>query len=278
MAYASLGITLVSPESLATDSGDWLKLVQQPWPEPPDGGFSEWLALNGYGYSLATLQLYWAKYKSHCYSDGVLDVELEIHKSRPDLAYTLTASYGELSDIRVDTVEHITSITVKGESSIDLESLVVGAMKASWEGSVYDLSGAQIPYPPISLAGSVLSWGGIGVVGVLRVAYTEEHEAATLTITPREPGEYLDDEIEAAYQSTAIAIWGNGNIEALEIELPSMTGNCRGGSSARINPDDPDEPEDGDCYDLYIRRHRCTGEILSEQKVKVPCPDEADGS
>lgn len=269
----SIGLTLVSPEAAAADSGDWLKIVQPEWAEPPDGGFGEWLAINGYGYSLATLMLYWSKYKSHCLSNGSLDVELEIHKSRPDLAYTLTASWGTLSERSEEGQERTRSITINGQAMVDLEQQVVAVTSLKWEGAVYDLSGAPIIPPAITRTGSLLSWG-VEVVGVLRINYAEDHDSYTLTIEPRERGEYDENDIASAYESTVIAIY-SGTTETHEVKLPRMSGNCTlrtAMSSGDGDDDDGDEPGDGDCYDLYQRKHRCTGEVLSERRVKVPCP------
>jgi hypothetical protein len=49
-----------------------------------------------------------------------------------------------------------------------------------------------------------------------------------------------------------------------------MTGNCAGNDD---DNDDPEKPVDGDCYDLYIKYHKCTGEEISRELKSVPCPE-----
>jgi len=269
----NIGLTLVSPESLILESEDWLEIVQPEWPEPPDGGFLGWLLQTGKGLTLATVQEYFGQYKSHCADDGSCEIEIQVHRSRPDLDYAITASYGDLSEKFLHTGEHIYSMDVDQTDSIDLEREIVGGVSASWEGEVIaeDLSFIN-PKPAISQDGSVLSWGVV-CTGTLRLKYAEEHDTYILTIVPRTGADVDPNDLETAYQSTVTALYAGGRPVRHEVDLPDMTGYCNGGSSAIIDPDDPDE---GGCYDLYIKRHKCTGEEISRKLVSVPCPPDEE--
>lgn len=272
----NIGLTLVSPESLLSDLDDWLEIFQPEWQEPPDGGFLSWVVKTGRGLTLATIQEYFSKYKSFCREDGFLEVEIQVHRSRPDLAYAITASFGDLSQKFLQTGEHTYSQIVEQTDSFDLEREIVGGVSASWEGEVIgeDLSFIN-PKPTIAQTGSVLSWGVI-CTGTLRLKYTEEHDTYILTITPRTGADVDPDDLSTAYQSTVIAVFTGGTPVTHEVDLPDMTGFCgtRGGSASI---DDDDDDDDGGCYDLHIKRHKCTGEEISRELVSVPCPDDGEG-
>lgn len=271
----NIGISLVSPESISRDSGDWLKIIQPEWPEEPAGGFFAWAIANGHSFKNSNLMEYYAMFRSHCAKDGVLEVELQIHRSRSDLNYTLTTSYGELSDCYLHTAEIKTSITIEGKSELNLERQVLGEIGAVWEGPVYDMAGAQILPPPlIRQSGSVLSFG-LQVVGVLRVAYTQEYDAYILTVTPRVEGDYAADDREGAYQATVMAIWG-GQVESHDIDLPDMSGFCGSNSALKINPDNDDDG--GGCVKHIILVNPCTKAIVREWDENIPCPESADAA
>jgi hypothetical protein len=287
--FTTLRINRVEPDLADQFEGDWLRIEQPEWSTPPDGGFLDWLQqnnqqlrndqirndqINNELLNLASINQYFSVYKSSCMDDGSLEVEIQIHRSRLDLAYTLTTSYGELSDRFVHTAAHKESRTIEGESSLDLQQQIVGALLTTWEGPVYGMDGIQIlPPPPISVQGSVLSFGR-KVVGVLRLAYSEQHDTYILTVEPRPAGEYEADNIEAAYQATVIAIWGGGQIESHDVDLPDMSGNCNGyGSGVRVNPDDDDDddPDGEKCYNHVILVDPCTLEIVDEWDEEVAC-------
>ncbi len=276
MSHQSLSSKLVSPESIAADNNDWIRIEQPEWKTPPAGGFKEWMAIHGYGYSLQTFFQYWAEYHSQCDDDGCITVELQVHKSRPDLQYGAHASYGALSERFAHTGNHKTSVAISQTTEYIIEAMVAGPVSAKWEGPVFGVDMGQIEPPPaISISGSALSWP-VACSGVIRLSYTEDHDAYTLEITPRDASEYEADDLEGAYQSTFFAIWAGG-VELHEIDLPDMDGNCNGiGTNARVNPDDPDDPEAGNCYDLYVTRDKCTDEIKDERLVQVECPEEED--
>jgi hypothetical protein len=269
--FTTLRINRSQPD--AGSSGDWLRIEQPEWPEAPAGGFFAWMSQQGKGYSLVTLHEYFAIYASHCEGDGSLTVEIQVHRSRPDLAYKAHASYGELSAKYIHQGTHKKSVTVEQADSLDLEVQLVGTVSAFWESVVFDASGSEVfPHPPISVNGSVLSWGGMKVSGVLRLAYTEEHDAYTLTIAPRPAGEYEANDRDGAYQSTVFAVWAGG-VESHDVDLPDMSGSCAFGESLIINPDDPDDPDDEQCVRHNILVDACTKEIIREWDEAIPCPE-----
>lgn len=274
-SHQSIGQTLVSPESIVSDSGDWLRIEQPDWEEAPAGGFFAWVVATGKSMSLESISEYFAEYNSHCEEDGCLTVEIQIHRSRTDLNYSISSSFGELSDTYIHQGSVQKSVTVSTATSIDLEVQVVGSVLASWEGAVYGTDGSVVSPPPaIAADGCVLSWGKDEVSGVLRLSYTEEHDAYTLTITPRESGEYEGDDPDGAYQSTLFAVWAGG-AESHDVTLPDMSGYCGGGVSGIVDLEDPDADT---CYDLYVERHKCTNEIISQELRPVACPDENQAS
>jgi hypothetical protein len=274
-SHQSIGQALVSPESLVSstasnESNDWLRIEQPAWEEAPADGFREWAVASGKELSFDSISESLAEYNSNCEEDGSLTVEIQIHRSRTDLNYSISASYGELSATYVHNSSTQESVTVSKDTSIDLGVQIVGSVSASWEGKVYGADGSVInPSPAIEADGSVLSWGEDEVSGVLRLGYTSEYDAYTLTITPRKAGEYEADDPEGAYQSTIFAVWVGGT-ESHDVDLPDMSGYCGGGSNLNVNPDDPDSAT---CYDLYVKRHKCTNEIISKELKSVACPE-----
>jgi hypothetical protein len=285
-SHDAIGVSLVSPESLVSDadsdsssseSTDWLTLTQPPWEEEPAGGFAAWAQEEGNTVTIETFAEYFEKYNSQCSEDGHLDVDIQVRKSRADLPYTISASYGALTGPMMENDEISSSVTVEGESSVDLETEVSGTVQASWEGPVYDADNNSIvPVPKISVDGSILSFylgkELVEVTGTLRLGYTEAYDLYILTIFPRDAGTYDADDDATAYQSTVMAVY-NGGIETLEVDLPDMTGNC-GGSNLIVDPDDDDDSDQ--CYDLYVTRHKCTNEIISEELRRVDCPDDTE--
>jgi len=272
--YLTLRINRAEPELADQFSGDWLRIEQPEWREPSDADFAAWLKTEGKGNSIETLLLYWAQFKSFCVADGVLEVELQIHRSRADLPYTLTASYGVLSGRFIHQTEHTLSRGVSMAEYLDLEVQVVGLASVAWEGQVVAEDGSIIPPPPILQQGSLLTWGGIKVAGVLRLRYTEQHDAYILEITPRAAADSDPNDDKSAYQSTVMAIWGAGEVETHDVELPDMSGYCGGANvSVIINPDDPD---DGQCVRHNILVDPCTQEVIREWDEAIPCPEEED--
>lgn len=279
----SIGQTLVSPESLASstdtsESSDWLTLTQVDWESVSSDGFSAWAQEKGKTLSFDRYAEYYEQYASQCSENGDLEVEIQVRRSRDDLQYAISASYGTLSSKVLDTDDFSESVSVEGESSIDLEASLLGMLHASWEGAVYDGDGGQIvPTPTIENDGAVVSFWKNGalivVYGTLRLSYTEQYDTYILTIAPRDEGTYDADDLSTAYQSTVNAVY-SGGVASLEISLPDMTGYCDGGSNLIVDPDD-DDPDGGDqCYDLYVTRHKCTNEIISQELVAVSCPEE----
>lgn len=266
--FTTLRINRSQPD--AASSGDWLRIEQPEWREPSTADFIAWLKAEGKGQSAETLFLYWAQFRSMCEDDGSLTVELQVHKSRPDLPYNASASHGELSDRYIHQASHKKSVTVETADSLDLLAQVIGSVSAVWESAVFAADGAEInPPPAITVTGSVLSFGR-EVSGVLRLSYTEEHDAYTLTITPRAVGDYETEDIDGAYESTFFAVWAGG-VKNHEVDLPDMDGYCGGGSgSVAINPDDPNEEQ---CVRHNILIDPCTKEIIREWDEAIPCPD-----
>lgn len=265
--FTTLRINRAEPE-IGGLSGDWLRVEQPEWPKQPAGGFLAWVTATGKGISLNTISEYFAQYSSHCEDDGCLTVEIQIHRSRPDLPYEANASYGKLSEKYIHQGSFKESRTVEKTASLDLEVQIVGKVSAYWEGSLFGIDGVKVESPPaIQVNGSVLSWG-IELSGVLRVSYTEEHDAYTLTIVPREAGEYEPGSLENAYESTVFAVWAGG-VETHEVDLPDMDGNCRAGERGIV---DPDDPADDQCVRHNILVDACDLSIIREWDEVIPCP------
>ncbi|MDX9896999.1 MAG: hypothetical protein RBS34_16230, partial [Desulfofustis sp.] len=82
---------------------------------------------------------------------------------------------------------------------------------------------------------------------------------------------YDEDQPGGVYAATVYGVYAGG-IEELEVETPDLSGNCRGGGGSGGGDDDDDE--EPECYKLKIKYHKCTGEKISEDLIRVPCPDE----
>ncbi|MFT5728750.1 MAG: hypothetical protein ACI8PB_002906 [Desulforhopalus sp.] len=282
--FTTLRINRAEPEPEDLDDGDgfgpgfdndWLHITQAPYEKPSmmGSGFTDWLNANSYGLDLGSVFERAAQYQSACEDDGSCTVELQIRKSRSDLGYTLKATYGELSPKMSHSANRQTSVVVSQTKELDLETNISGSVTAAWDERVevigFDGS-VLMPPPAITQEGSLLTWDVEVYAGSIRLSYTESYDVYTLTISPREPGEYESDDPEGAYQSTVFAVWGGG-VETLEIDLPEMEGNCSGGGIVLVNPDDPDG-DDEKCYRHNILVDPCTREIIKEWDEEIACP------
>ncbi|MGV0961801.1 MAG: hypothetical protein ACOYB1_18405 [Limnohabitans sp.] len=255
-------------------TGDWLRLEQEKFPDAPAGGFAKWLQDQGSELTLDKYAEYFEKYGSKCAESGDLSVNIKVHKSRAALAYKIIASYGTLSQAGHAESTEQKSVSVEAAEDTDLQANISGASSAVWEGPVYDATGQQLDQPPtISQSGSKLSWTG-KATGTIRTGYTQGYDTYTLTITPRADGDYDSKERASAYSSTVMAFWGDAKVEQLTVDLPDMNGNCAGNDNENGGSgDDDDNQYDGDCYDLYIKYHKCTGEEISRELKSVQCPE-----
>ncbi|MGV0961856.1 MAG: hypothetical protein ACOYB1_18680 [Limnohabitans sp.] len=258
------------PEEL---NGDWLRLEQTPFEEPPAGGFAKWMQDNDKDITLANITEYQEKYASICMDDGSLEVGIEVHKSRSALAYKLIASYGTLSQASAGESDKVESHSVEAGDEIDLQANIDGDAAVTWEGPIYDEDGVQLDQPPTVTQASGKLTLAQKVTGTVRTSYTATYDKYTLTITPRDAANSDPKDKGSAYQSTVMAFWGNGHVEKLDVSMPSMTGNCGAGLDSDDDEDPEDEKYDGDCYDLYIKYHKCTGEEISRELKSVKCPE-----
>lgn len=251
-------------------SDDWLKLEQVEFTAENSAGFMNWIEEKKYGLTLYNAFQLLESYKSHCTDEGCIEAQIKVHKSRQDLAYTIFPTYGELSERFVHTETHTKNITVMMESSASIEQMISSA-KAVWEGPVLDQTGAVISPPAVSWSGDTLSWG-IKVAGTLRVTWTETHDAYVLTLKPREEGNYDPEDLDTAYESTIFATYGT-DVENLEIDLPDLSGNCKGGVSFSSGSGDDDDDEDEECVRHVVVVDPCTGEIKDEYDESMACPE-----
>lgn len=290
----------------------WLRLEQAPLTEPQTGDFQSWFQ-NKYGadfskYNWAEVMAYWEEFRSLCSEEGDFQAEIWVHKSSASLVYRLDATRGTFTNSEPvagddQKTEHI---TVDKESSYTFSNENIARIVcAQWEGNVYDEYGVRIyPRPAISAEGSngqwTLSWDQ-KVIGSLRVVKVIEYDIWYLTISPRdtdgstvgsysgEGGEggssaednsgygsavcveaYEDDEPESVYAATVYGVY-SGGVESLEVRTPDLKGNCGKGTP---DDDDEEEEEEPQCYERRIKYHKCTGEIISDEVVNVPCPEE----
>lgn len=174
--------------------------------------------------------------------------------------------------------------------------------------TVYMPSGYTRDLTVASLSGTAVSaalyqniwtlvWGQ-KVTGTLRVVYAVEYDVWSLAISARTvtgdsvgnydgSGSSIEDYDDSGYGVAicteayddrqpgtvyAATVYGvySGGVETLEIETPPLEGNCGGGGG----DDDDDDDEEPECYKLTIKYHKCTGEKISEDLIRVPCPDE----
>jgi hypothetical protein len=297
------------------DGGSWLRLEQAPIEEPGARDFQTWFAQN-YGsdwskFNFGQMMEYWEQFRSMCNEEGEFIAEIRVHKSAPDLPYRLDATRGQWQYEHAQAADEqkTDQLAIRQEASARISGEnVVSIVCAQWEGNVYDELGAQlIPRPRISVDPDtwVLSWGR-PVTGTLRVVYVTEYDVWFLVISPRtttgdsvgdyagEGGEggssaedgsgygvavcteaYDEEEPESVYAATVYGVYAGG-IEELAVETPDLEGNCGGGGGGGDDDDDDDPP--AECYKLKVKYHKCTGEKISEDLIRVPCPDQSNES
>jgi len=258
--------------------GDWLRLSQKPYEEKSMSDFDQWLIDNEFGYAVETLPQQMEIYKSVCEEiTGELKVTIEVHRSRSDLNYTISASYGILSPAIGRTSSINESINVNGEDSKELGLVVSDNTSAEWEGDVVSSDGSFLnPKPEISISDNEAFFGS-EVTGTFRLSGRSLYDEYVLTITPRLSGFYDSEKPESAYQSTVVALWGGG-VETLVVTMPDMTGNCLEavwGGDVVIDPDDDDDEEEK-CIRLIEVRDPCTGDLISSREEQISCPEETD--
>lgn len=252
----------------SVSSDDYLRLEQAPWLEAPDGGFLEWMTDNDLGLSLETLQEYWSTYKSFCGDDQVLEIEIYVYRSRIDLPYTLTASYGELSEGAVGSAPRTVYENIGMASSHQLDVETDSGITASWQGEVFDNSGTSIAAPVINQLDNTLSWSE-EVVGTLQLQYDEVRTVHILTITPRDNEDIDPENPDSAYESVVRAFWA-GDYQELEVELPDMSGSCGGAGNTSSSGDEEQ------CVRKRIVVDPCTLEVKSTTTEAMVCPEEDD--
>lgn len=261
------GLRLNFSASVA-DRDDWLNLEQVEFTEATSAGFLAWVQEKKFKLTVSNSFSLLEQFKSHCNDEGCLEVQIKVHKSRPDLDYNIFPTYGELSAKFVHTETHTKSITVMMETSTSLDQIISSAT-AVWEGPVLDITGAVITPPTVSWHGEKLSWAR-KVAGVLRVTWTESHDAYVLTLKPREEGNYDPENLDTAYESTVFAVHG-ASVEHLEIDLPDLSGNCQGGVSHNVRPKDDDDKEK--CVRLVVIVDPCSGEVKDQYEEPMACPE-----
>jgi len=271
--HQSISLELVSPLSLESDPTPEADPIQQvPHAAPPDGGYPGWLQDNSLPDSADSLDRYKEEYKPWCTEDGQVAVTIDLPTPNGSPG-DLHASHGTLSPGSRTISERNQSIAVRDAASINLGVKVQGSLSASWEGPVIGSDGDSLsPPPPLSIAGSIISWG-VRVTGTLRVSYSEEHLQYTLTLPPRQnmpPGSAKED----AYASTLYLTDDQGNTTTHEVELPDMSGECPGGSSLSTGGDDDEDEEEEGCVRLNLEVDPCTGEVIREWTESIKCPGE----
>lgn len=274
--YKTLSITYArpNPESSSdlSETDDWIEIRQPDEKDLPAAGFDAWSAKQGFMVTVDNILTMFENYQSACEDDGCLTVEIQVHKSREDLAYTLTRTYGELSGRFKHTKDVTKSVLIEAKASLDLKSLVAdGKVDARWEGDVFDAAGDPLLPPPTpELVGGILDFGQ-EVVGSLRHKYTEKYDTYTLTINPRKEGDYDPENPESAYEASVVALW-EGEPVTHSVELPEMKGSC--GGSTIVNPDDEDDPDKEKCYKRVVTVDPCDVRNNEEDLEQIPCPND----
>lgn len=110
-----------------------------------------------------------------------------MHKSRPDLDYSISASFGELSP-SAEVVEGSKneSHTIRGTDYLELDIIPTTVPNAIWEGKVYNVKGEVISNPEVEYNERTnrLTWNE-PVIGVLRVEFDSSYDLYTLVLIPR---------------------------------------------------------------------------------------------
>lgn len=272
--FAACRLYLVNEPPPDYEGDDWIKIVQPDEPDKPASGFADWLTENNKGLTLGNIQEYFSQYNSQCNEDGSVRIELQVHRSRADLEYTLITSYGVLEGPYQNEEQVKTTVEVEGETSYVIQRELAGGVKWSWDGPVVVGNSIAQAVPQVVQQGQILGFGDKEVSGTLRLEYTQSPETWFLVLMPREQTEYDADDPEGAYKATVRAVWA-GEPVSHEVDLPDMEGNClHWGTQGSVNPEDPDDPDDPDGEKCYIRKlllDPCTYEKESDRLVQTPC-------
>lgn len=271
--YTTCRITYAVPDQDQYSGDDRVWIEQPPYPERPAGGLFEWLKTNNLSLTLANVLDYQEQYRSQCNQDGTLEIEIFAYKSRPDLAYTMSASYGELTaQPTKDQADKVQFEQIGMEDSFTLDYVPAGDITASWEGPVRATDGSVItPSPEITVDGQDMTWGVI-CKGTLKLKFAVDRDAWILTLVPRTGADVDREDKSTLYSSTVTAFWGDGEYYNHDVELPDLEGYCGGDGDTSVGDDDDDDEE---CVRHVIVRDPCTDEILDEFDEPMQCPDDA---
>jgi hypothetical protein len=279
----TITFTGADPDSGSGSLDAWLRLEQPDWPPKGTEGWAAFLLAHGKDPGVpipaAEYVALWDEWVTECRSDegGCIVTEIWVHKGPADLQYRLEASHGTLGRRMVEETTHVESVQINLESSYEFrESNVTRIVSASWEGAVYGEDGSVLhKKPSYTFINGVFTFYEIDtstplkVFGMLRITYRMGYDKYVLTIPARDEGEYDTQGNEAAYQSTVMAFY-DGKVESMDVDLPDLSGTaCGNYSQTYMTVDDDDE---GDCYKLYLKVHKCTGEEISRELKQVPCP------
>ena len=196
--------------------------------------------------------------------DGNLVCLIDVYPRQPGLSYQFSASYGELSPRREETVHLTETINFSLESSVTPEHPPLAINHAAWIDAVYDSEGNDIAPPQLTIIGGSIA-SPLPVYGAVEVEYTTERHSYILTIPRRE------DAVDHFY-TAAVFGWYAGGVDWLEMELPpgietfdadpeAVCG--RSDSGSVIDPDDPDYTPPVSASRLTIVDY-CTQEVLED--------------
>lgn len=174
---------------------------------------------------------------------GYAGVVLYAYLSRPDLPYSINVSHGAVGSRYIQQVVHTQKIILNGGSEYSLEYPADEILGTEWNGTCYNVTGGQIPYPDVRVENNKVFLDE-KVYGSITIFYKVTRHVYSVHTPKREDAE------ENHYSSVAYAYW-RGGITWLELSLSSDVDNdfeCRNGGDllARIymfaDDDDPDDP------------------------------------
>ena len=221
----SLSLSYVSPDkSWQTD--DFVLLEQEPITVDQNV-----LTKAGLVDLLSYLVLQTPVAESRCVPPGVLDTNIFAYPSRPDLAYSVGLSHGELGKRSILIIDFAESIQCNLETTLNTKYPPLSITGYQWVGDAYDREGSIIARPAVTIGAHGLILAA-PIYGTLVILYrTVQHQYPVQAVNRQ-------DATENALSVFTYAVWDGGNT-SLEIKAPAGTdsGQCgtNWSSSGHVN-------------------------------------------
>lgn len=276
MANRSTVIEFKSRDTVPGDEKLWLEQEEYPEDEYLEYGCVERASEQVPITSVASIKSYMIALQecaSNCNEQGDFVARIRVYTEPFGMAYTPRITHGEIGPKLEETTEFVDQVKWRLDKTVKL-SKTLSDIQVTWEGPVMNSLGEEIPPPNIHVGsdGKTLT-ADFPVYGVCLVKGIDRHYVHEVTIPQREEGEFDPDKPESIYDATFMAFYSN-KVADIDVDPPPIRGSCDYRVKIQMGDGPGDSPDGSEtCWKRVITINTCTGEIESDEKVQVSCPE-----